>query len=174
MKFRRKGVIALTAALCVAFFASAAMALDEDELRTAVQSSGTVTLNQNIPLTNGALTISNGVSVTLDLAGYTLSRDGSSEAAGTDTYVIEVDGATLTIEDSSNGNGRIESINSNSQRARGIRIGSGSQTGNPRGNGGAVILNGGTVYADPEHFGYGIALIANCASGERESVNASL
>ena len=49
---KKKGIIMLAAALCTALFASTAMAVtDEASLRTAVQSDGTVTLENNIALT---------------------------------------------------------------------------------------------------------------------------
>ena len=156
MKFRRKGVIALTAALCVALFASAAMAVkNETDLRNAVEDSGTVTLTGDIPLTGEALVIDGGVSVTLDLNGHTLSREASNNAS---TYVIEVsDRATLTINDN-RGNGAIVSTNTAATgSARGIRIG-GESFSDDDSTPGTVIMNGGTIRAST---GYGVALYAN-------------
>ena len=156
MKFRRKGVIALTAALCVALFASAAMAVEnETDLRNAVEKSGTVTLTGDIPLTGEALVIDGGVSVTLDLNGHTLSREASNNAS---TYVIEVsDRATLTINDN-RGNGAIVSTNTAATgSARGIRIG-GESFSDRSSTPGTVIMNGGTISA---RTGYGVALYAN-------------
>lgn len=55
MKFRRKGVIALTAALCVALFATAAMAEinDDSTLRQAIDAASagaTITLDGDVAL----------------------------------------------------------------------------------------------------------------------------
>lgn len=156
MKFRRKGVIALTAALCMALFASAAMAaLDEAGLRTAVKSDGAVVkLDQDIELTTGALEVK-GVSVTIDLNGWTLSRTSNKDD---NTYVIEVsNNATLTINDSK-GNGTILSTNDTEEGlARGIRIG-GESFSDDDSTPGTVIMNGGKISANT---GYGVALYAN-------------
>ena len=164
MKFRRKGVIALTAALYVALFASAAMAEinDDSTLRQAISEAsdgGTVILNGAIELddTTGAIVIDKNI--TLDLNGYRLSRESNQDTL---THVIEVkNDATLTINDSSaEQSGQIVSTNSLPERARGIRIGD-STTSTSTGKGGEVILNGGTIVADT-NLGYGVVMYANC------------
>lgn len=164
MKFRRKGVIALTAALYVALFASAAMAEinDDSTLRQAISEAsdgGTVILNGAIELddTTGAIVIDKNI--TLDLNGYRLSRESNKDTL---THVIEVkNDATLTINDSSaEQSGQIVSTNSLPERARGIRIGD-STTSTSTGKGGEVILNGGTIVADT-NLGYGVVMYANC------------
>lgn len=168
---KKKGIImALAAALCVAAFAPAAMAVtNETDLRTAITSGGTVTLEQDIALTSGSLEIKDGNTVILDLNGYTLSRESSEDA---NTYVIEVSGgATLTINDSnSTGNGgKIISTNTHTSsatdgHARGIRIG-GESFSDDDSTPGTVIMNGGTIRAST---GYGVALYAN-NSGKSEA-----
>lgn len=148
----------LAAALCTALFASAAMAVTDDaSLREAVKNDGTVTLENNIALddSQGPLVIKG--TTTLDLNGKTLSRESTSSSS---SFVIIVDGGTLTVNDSV-GNGMIKSSNTNRQCSRVIQIGtSGDTDGN--GNGGSVTLNGGTIYAAPDNEGYGIDMMANC------------
>ena len=130
---KRKGIIMLAAALCTALFASAAMA-DESTLKTAIEAGGNVQMSEDIALTD-ELIIENDV--TLDLAGYKLSRSGANSA----TYVIRVrNDATLTINDSVGG-GSIESTTTGNQTGRCIIIGDGT-------NGGTVIMNAGTLIAD--------------------------
>lgn len=158
---KKKGIIMLAAALCITLFASTAMAVtvtDEASLRTAVQSDGTVTLEDNIALTdaNGPLVIEKNV--TLDLNGFELSRDS---ALTTNSFVIQVADGTLTINDSSaDKTGTIKSTNTNDQKARGIQIGT-SSTSDGSGVGGTVFFNGGTIVADKEHNGYGVVLYGN-------------
>ena len=107
---KRKGIIMLSVALCTALFASAAMA-DESTLRTAIEAGGKVQMSENVALTE-ELIVENDV--TLDLAGYKLSRDGADSAI----YVIRVrNNATLTINDSVGG-GSIESTTTGNQTGR--------------------------------------------------------
>lgn len=164
MKFGKKGLAALAAALCVAFFAPAAMAEinDDSTLRQAISEisdGGTIILNGAIELddTKGAITIEKDM--TLDLNGYSISRESNKNEL---THVIEVkNNATLIINDNgSDQSGRIVSKNQNSQNARGIRIGD-STTSTSTGKGGEVILNGGTIDVS-ENLGYGVVMYANC------------
>lgn len=171
---KRKGIIMLAAALCIALFASAAMAATDDtSLRSEIAAGGTVTLENDITIedTEGAVQVTKDV--TLNLNGFTLKRESSLNS---NTFVIEVDGATLTIEDASNGNGRIESFNTNNGRARGIRVGQGASDGSNPGNGGAVILNGGTISAEPnlDRLGYGIEVTADCSVAQESQTTASV
>lgn len=156
---KRKGIIMLIVALCIALFASAALAVtDEDSLRAAVQSDGIVTLENNIALTDGDGPLVIKKNVTLDLNGFELSRDSASTA---NSFVIQVAGGTLTIEDgSADKTGTIKSINTNDQKARGIQIGT-SSTNDGNGVGGTVFFNSGTIIADKEHNGYGVVLYGN-------------
>lgn len=155
---KRKGIIMLAAALCTALFASAAMAVtDEASLRTAVQSDGIVTLENNIDLTDaqGPLVIEKNV--TLDLNGYKLSRTSDQT---NHTFVIAVNGGTLTITDSSEGGeGTIKSINRNEQKARVISIGGSNDPKDPKA-GGSVIFKRGTITAEGT-YNYGVVLSAN-------------
>lgn len=157
----------LAAALCTALFASAAMAVTDDaSLREAIKNDGTVTLENNIALdeSQGPLVIEKNV--TLDLNGFELSRDSASTA---NSFVIQVAGGTLTINDgSANKTGTIKSTNANDQKARGIQIGTSSTT-NGDGVGGTVFFNGGTIIADKEHNGYGVVLYGNSDNSDPDN-----
>ena len=95
----------LALALCLSLLPTAALAEEgetptgiktEQDLINAVTQDGTVTLGDNIILTN-TLTITNGKTVTLDLNGNTL-------ASNSNNYAIEInDGGNLTITDSTSG-----------------------------------------------------------------------
>ena len=164
----------LAAALCVALFASAAMAASDDaSLRSEIAAGGTVTLTNDVTLDEDSGAIQITKDVTLNLNGFTLKRNSSQQI---NTFVIEVDGATLTVEDTGNSSGRIESVNEHYGCARGIRIGMGASDGSVVGNGGTVILNGGTISAGPElqYMGYGVELIADCTAAQGSPVNASI
>ena len=77
----------------------------ESDLRTAVQSSQTVTLGADIALSSGRLVIDNKT-VTLNLNGHTLSR--SLQAADADGQVVFLqNGGKLTITDKGDNSGRI-------------------------------------------------------------------
>ena len=162
MKFRRKGVIALTAALCVALFASAAMAATNDEslraeIADANTNGGTVKLYQDIQLVDGNGPIEITGTVTLDLNNCELSRASTSAS---NSFVIAVNGGTLTITDSSEGGkGTIKSINHNEQKARVISIGGSDDPNDPKA-GGSVIFNRGTITAEGK-YNYGVVLRAN-------------
>lgn len=140
MKFKKKGIIALSAALCVAFFASAAMAAyDDPTLRSEIADGGTVILEKDITIDEGegAIIVTNNV--ILDLNGKTLTR--KSESSNEVTYIIRVhEGATLTINDSAGG-GTMTSTNPGNQNGRCLEIGNGT-------TGGTVIMNGGTLIGD--------------------------
>ena len=162
MKFRRKGVIALAAAICVALFASAAMAATDDgslrtEIANANTNGGTVTLEQDIQLVDGNGPIGITGTVTLDLKGYELSRNSTSAS---NSFVITVNGGTLTITDSSaDGTGTIKSVNHNEQKARVISIGGSKDHNSPKA-GGSVVFERGTITAEGK-YNYGVVLIAN-------------
>lgn len=167
---KRKGIIMLAAALCTALFASAAMAAmavtDEASLREAVKNDGTVTLENDIALTDaqGPLVIEKNV--TLDLNGFELSRNSEKTD---NSFVIQVAGGTLTINDgSADKTGTIKSTNANDQKARGIQIGTSSTT-TGGGFGGTVFFNGGTIIADKEHNGYGVVLYGNSDNSDPDN-----
>lgn len=164
----------LAAALCTALFASAAMAAyDDATLRSEIAAGGTVTLTNNIDLDDAQGAVKVTRDVTLNLSGFTLKRTSSQN---TNTFVIEVDGATLTVEDTGNSSGRIESFNGNYGCARGIRVGMGASDGSNPGNGGVVILNGGTISAEPnlDRMGYGVEVTADCSVAQESQTNASV
>ena len=160
----------LAAALCTALFASAAMAAmavtDEASLREAVKNDGTVTLENDIALTDaqGPLVIEKNVR--LDLNGFELSRNSEKTD---NSFVIQVAGGTLTINDgSADKTGTIKSTNANDQKARGIQIGTSSTT-TGGGFGGTVFFNGGTIIADKEHNGYGVVLYGNSDNSDPDN-----
>lgn len=167
-------VLALIAVLAMAGSALAADVTDEISLRQQVKTGGEITLTRDIELTgsgdNGALNITKDT--VLDLNGHMLSR--TSDEAGNTFVIIVKDEATLTINDSSNGNGKIVSTNNNENAANGyarvVRIGS-SAYEKGDGTGGSVIMNGGSIIstrvADPKPDawgGYGVVLYAQNSS----------
>lgn len=167
-------VLALIAVLAMAGSALAADVTDEISLRQQAKTGGAITLTGDIELTgsgdDGALNITKDT--VLDLNGHMLSR--TSGEAGNTFVIIVKDKATLTINDSSNGNGKIVSTNNNENAANGyarvVRIGSSAyQKGD--GTGGYVIMNGGSIIstrvADPKPNawgGYGVVLYAQNSS----------
>lgn len=167
-------VLALIAVLAMAGSALAADVTDEISLRQQVKTGGEITLTRDIELRgsgdDGALNITKNT--VLDLNGHMLSR--TSDEAGNTFVIIVKDEATLTINDSSNGNGKIVSTNNNENAANGyarvVRIGS-SAYEKGDGTGGSVIMNGGSIIstrvADPKPDawgGYGVVLYAQNSS----------
>ena len=167
-------VLALIAVLAMAGSALAADVTDETSLRQQVKTGGEITLTGDIKLTgsgdDGAINITKNT--VLDLNGHMLSR--TSDEAGNTFVIIVKDEATLTINDSSNGNGKIVSTNNNENAANGyarvVRIGS-SAYEKGDGTGGSVIMNGGSIIstrvADPKPDawgGYGVVLYAQNSS----------
>lgn len=167
-------VLALIAVLAMAGSALAADVTDETSLRQQVETGGEITLTGDIKLTgsgdDGAINITKDT--VLDLNGHMLSR--TSDEAGNTFVIIVKDEATLTINDSSNGNGKIVSTNNNENAANGyarvVRIGS-SAYEKGDGTGGSVIMNGGSIIStrvtDPKPNawgGYGVVLYAQNSS----------
>lgn len=128
MKFRRKGVIALTAALCVALFASAAMAVDvssPEGLQSALADGGNINITASF--SSGSLfQVTKDTNITLN--GNTITRAGTSTGA---TPVFYVTNGKLTLS-----NGSIVSTNSAGGTAEGVRV----QTSNIEANA-SVELN---------------------------------
>ena len=167
-------VLALIAVLAMAGSALAADVTDETSLRQQVETGGEITLTGDIELTGSgderAINITKDT--VLDLNGHTLSR--TSDEADYTFVIIVKDEATLTINDSSNGNGKIVSTNNNENAANGyarvVRIGS-SAYEKGDGTGGSVIMNGGSIIStrvtDPKPNawgGYGVVLYAQNSS----------
>ena len=75
----------------------------ESDLKSAVQTSQTVTLGQDITLTTTGRLDINGTTVTLDLNGHTLKRPMAAADAGGQVIAVK-DGGKLTISDSSGNN----------------------------------------------------------------------
>ena len=108
----------------------------EEELLFAALNGGKVTLTDNVVL-DKPLTISNGKSMLIDLAGWTIS----SEKECTASYSLIVNNGTLTIKDSKE-NGKIT--------FKDLGQGGGSTFGSyVIENRGLLIINGGTI----EHQG---------------------
>lgn len=167
-------VLALIAVFAMAGSALAADVTDESSLRQQVETGGEITLTGDIELRGsgdkGAINITKNT--VLDLNGHMLSRT-SDEAGNTFVIIVEND-ATLTINDSSNGNGKIVSTNNNENSVKGyarvVRIGS-SAYEKGDGTGGSVIMNGGSIIStrvtDPKPNawgGYGVVLYAQNSS----------
>lgn len=170
MKFRRKGVIALTAALCVALFASATMAatpvstLEELKAESTLNETGTeITLNKNITVTQR---IAIEDDIVLNLAGFTIDTNIVDDSA-----IFRVQsGAEMTINDSV-GEGKIAGnqtaidVSGNNTPDGGainskLIINGGTLTASswvivPRGKAATIELNNGTIQA--EDGGYGIS-----------------
>ena len=77
-------------------------AMTADDLYTAVKNNQTVTLGNDIALSNGRLDIS-GTTATLDLNGHTLTRPMTAADAGGQVIAV-MNGGKLTITDSSGSN----------------------------------------------------------------------
>lgn len=115
---------------------------DWASLQAALSEGGTVTLTQNITAaeTDGPLTVASGVTVTLDLKGFTVDRGLTSESpVENGGYVIRVDGGSLTLKDTSSGHtGTITGgSNSNSSTAK---LGGGVSV-----YGGTFVMDGGII-----------------------------
>lgn len=165
-------VLALIAVLAMAGSALAADVTDEISLRQQVETGGEITLTGDIKLTGSgdARAINITKDTVLDLNGHMLSRT-SGEAGNTFVIIVE-NGARLTINDSSNGNGKIVSTNTHDDAdtkgySRVIKIGS-STFNNGDGTGGTVVMNGGNLQSAPvtnpapnAWGGYGVVLYAN-------------
>ena len=165
-------VLALIAALALAGSALAADVTDESSLRQQVETGGEITLTGDIELTGSgderAINITKDT--VLDLNGHMLSRT-SDEADNTFVIIVKND-ATLTINDGSNGSGKIVSTNTHDDAdtkgySRVIKIGS-STFNNGGGTGGTVVMNGGNLQSAPvtnpapdAWGGYGVVLYAD-------------
>ena len=94
-----KWLTALVLALVLCLSVSVALAVNsEAALKTACETSGTVTLTDDVALTK-SIKIPNGISVTLDLNGYRLTGpdDGNAHYYA---FIVE-EGGQLTLEDNS-------------------------------------------------------------------------
>ena len=165
-------VLALIAVLAMAGSALAADVTDEISLRQQVETGGEITLTGDIKLTGSgdARAINITKDTVLDLNGHMLSRT-SGEAGNTFVIIVE-NGARLTINDSSNGNGKIVSTNTHDDAdtkgySRVIKIGS-STFNNGGGTGGTVVMSGGNLQSAPvtkpasnAWGGYGVVLYAD-------------
>ena len=165
-------VLALIAVLAMAGSALAADVTDETSLRQQVETGGEITLTGDIELTGSgderAINITKDT--VLDLNGHMLSRT-SDEADNTFVIIVKND-ATLTINDGSNGSGKIVSTNTHDDAdtkgySRVIKIGS-STFNNGGGTGGTVVMNGGNLQSAPvtnpapdAWGGYGVVLYAD-------------
>lgn len=125
----------LAAALCTALFASAAMAVDVNDLPgliSAIESGGDIKLTAPIDV-DARINVQK--SIVLDLAGQTISA-----SLGSSDIFIVTNGASMTIEDSV-GNGAISS-----NGWSGIQV-IGNQTGTGDAINSKLILNNGKIKA---------------------------
>lgn len=132
---KRKGIIMLAVALCTALFASAAMAVDVNDLpglKSAIEAGGDIKLTAPIDV-DARINVQK--SIVLDLAGQTISA-----SLGSSDIFIVTNGASMTIEDSV-GNGAISS-----NGWSGIQV-IGNQTGTGDAINSKLILNNGKIEA---------------------------
>ena len=169
-------VLALIAVLAMAGSALAADVTDETSLRQQVETGGEITLTRDIELRGSGDDVAINITkdTVLDLNGHTLSR--TSDEADYTFVIIVKDEAMLTINDSSNGNGKIVSTNTHGDAdtkgySRVIKIGS-STYNNGGGTGGTVVMNGGNLQSAPvtnpapdAWGGYGVVLYADGSEG---------
>lgn len=112
---KRKGIIMLIVALCIALFASAALAVDvatKDELLSALNNGGEINITQDIP-DGGLFQITRDTNINLN--GHTITRNYSGSSTGA-TPVFYVTNGKLTLS-----NGSIISNNSLGT-AEGVRV----------------------------------------------------
>ena len=126
-----------------------------DALRSALAAGGGVRLTADVkaPSAGEALTVPDGVTATLDLAGHILDRGLTEAAVG--GSVIEIDGGCLTLTDSDPGAGHDEPFTyADPITGSTVQVHGGVLTGgNNNGNGGGVyvdedatfIMSGGTI-----------------------------
>ena len=126
--------------------------------------SATIQLNATITAqTGGYLTVNNnsgsgGANITLDLHGHTLNINNSVTANYAPISVGK--GASLTINDSSNGSGQLNATAGLSSNAAGI---GGYSAGTSSSDAGNIIINGGVIQATG-YYGAGIGGYANGGS----------
>lgn len=125
----------LAAALCTALFASAAMAVDVNDLpglKSAIEAGGDIKLTAPIDV-DARINVQK--SIVLDLAGQTISA-----SLGSSDIFIVTNGASMTIEDSV-GNGAISSNGWSSIQVIGNQTGTGDAINSK------LILNNGKIEA---------------------------
>lgn len=133
---KRKGIIMLIVALCIALFASAALAVDVNDLpglKSAIEAGGDIKLTAPIAV-DAQINVQQDI--VLDLAGHTIS----ASLGGSDVFIVS-NGASMTIEDSV-GNGIISSSDD-----CGIQV-QGNLTGEGEALNSKLILNNGIIEAD--------------------------
>ena len=143
--------------LCAALLPVTAMAAEttvtnEEELRTALSTGGTVKLSGEIKLA-AVLEINN--TVTLDLNGYKITRaESTGSATGSINAVNIKDGGHLTLTDSSNGSGAISNFDGSVHvlaggtfTMNGGRLLAGAASGGDiRARGGGVLVDAGGLF----------------------------
>lgn len=134
---KKKGIIALAAALCVALFAQTALAVQvstADDLTSAIASGGEITLTNDITITTR---IEVEKDIDLDLAGHII--DASLD--GNDIFLV-TSGATMTVNDSVGG-GKISSEGDAGIQVQGNMADADGDAVNSK-----LVLKGGTIEAD--------------------------
>ena len=84
----------------VTVFASSALATTSDDLKTAFSSGGSIKLDSDVAMGAETLNLSADKSLTLDLAGFTISADERDDGV----IIVDQDKSSLTIIDSSSAN----------------------------------------------------------------------
>ncbi len=100
-KLRKYGIIFLVLLMAlVTVFASSALATTSDDLKTAFSSGGSIKLDSDVAMGAETLNLSADKSLTLDLAGFTISADERDDGV----IIVDQDKSSLTIIDSSSAN----------------------------------------------------------------------
>lgn len=176
---------------CVALAAETSSVTTEANLKAAIAQGGTVTLGGDINLTE-VLTVSNNVTVVLDLNGHTLTQTGTKARYDDDgsEYQGPINGinneGTLTINDTSEGKGgKITgtwnciynagtlTINGGTYQAKNNAVWNGDYYENDDGESitasGTLTINGGTFTAEDwegVYNAWGNVTISGCTFGE--------
>ena len=162
MKFRRKGVIALTVALCMAVSAQSAFADapagNYSELTSAISNANdgdTITITEDIIATGGYAI---NKSLTIDLGGFTITRNADIANSGTPVFLIN--GGNVTIQ-----NGTIISNNTNATgESQGVHVrGNTTAGGDPTTASVTLTDINITSHSENSGRGFGVAVYGNCA-----------
>ena len=97
-KLRKYGIIFLVLLMAlVTVFASSALAVTSEDLKAAFNEGGKITLDSDIAMGTETLNLSADKSLTLDLAGFTISAEDHKDGV----ILVDQDNSSLIITDSS-------------------------------------------------------------------------